>query len=129
MPVVRHPPAGKFSSTYVGFAENQTPLELRLLPQPLFRYETGNDPELIDGALFAFVQGTDPQSLLLLEARDDAKTARWYFAFARMASGAVTAHYQDREVFSVPKYDFQRNPTKPFLLLPMQIVEESEVSK
>jgi hypothetical protein len=116
--------AARFSSTHVGFTENQTPVELRLLPQPLYRYEPdAEDPALVDGALFAFVQGTDPQSLLILEARRHGAKAGWQFAFARMASGAVVARYQDRDVFSVPKYDFQRrDPRKPYYLLASQPV-------
>jgi hypothetical protein len=118
--------AARFSSTHVGFTENQTPVELRLLPQPLYRYEPDREtPDLVDGALFAFVQGTDPQSLLVLEARRDGEKLGWHFAFARMASGAVAARYQGREVFSVPKYDFQRrDPRKPYYLLASQPVPE-----
>ena len=44
--------------------------ELRLLSQPLYRYES-TDPDVLDGALFAFVTsaGTDPEALLVIEAR------------------------------------------------------------
>jgi len=117
--------AAKFSSTFTGFAQSPTPVELRLLPQPLFRYETADDPERFDGALFAFVQGTDPQGLLMLEARRDGAAPRWHYGFARMASGAVTARYGNREIFSVEKYDFSRDPRRPFLLLPRQPVPGS----
>ena len=41
-------------------------LELRLLATPLYRYRD-TSPEGSDGALFAFVQGTDPEVLLLVE--------------------------------------------------------------
>jgi len=114
--------AEKFSSTFLPVVanENDPPVELRLLPQPLLRYESP-DSEVIDGALFAFVQGTDPQSLLILEAfRKDQSPTAWRFAFARLASGAVAAKLDDRQVFSVPKYDFRRDPGQPFLLLPKQ---------
>jgi hypothetical protein len=46
-----------------------TPAELRLLPQPLYRYE---DPSVErDGSIFAFVwtEGTDPELLLRIESR------------------------------------------------------------
>jgi hypothetical protein len=103
-------------------------VELRLLPQPLFRYEPDREvPDLVDGALFAFVQGTDPQSLLILEARRDGTKVGWHFAFARLASGAVAARYHQREVFSVPKYDFQRrDPRMPYYLLANQPVPEND---
>lgn len=113
--------APKFSSTLVGFAEKQTPQELRLLPQPLYRYPTGDSRQILDGALFGFVQGTDPQSLLALEARSDGRAPRWHFAFVRMASGALTGRFENQEVYSVPKYNFQeRDPRSPYLLLAQQ---------
>ena len=44
---------------------------LRLLPKPLYRYERPDGPtSSSDGALFAFVLGTDPEVFLLLEAAD-----------------------------------------------------------
>jgi len=112
--------AAKFSSTFTGFAQSPTPVELRLLTQPLYRYEPGADSKLVDGALFAFAQGTDPQMLLALEARTDGTTPRWEFAFARMASGSVVGRYGQKEVYSVPKYDFSSDPRKTFLLLARQ---------
>jgi hypothetical protein len=117
--------APKFSSTFVGFTENQRSQELRLLPQPLYRYETGDSRQVLDGALFAFAQGTDPQSLLALEARADNGAPRWQFAFVRMASGALTGRYENQEVYSVPKYNFQeRDPRRPYLLLARQPAPE-----
>ena len=49
---------------------NKERWELRLLSQPLFRYEKP-EGDVIDGALFAFVTsaGTDPEVVLALEAR------------------------------------------------------------
>src|SRR5262245_24835692 len=114
--------AEKFSATFTGFAQSPTPVELRLLTQPLWRYEQDVDPERIDGAQFALAQGTDPQALVLLEARVSAAQRRWHYAVARMASGSITARYGEQEVFSVPKYDFKRDPRKSFFALPQQPV-------
>ena len=46
--------------------------DLRLLPTPLYRYPTARTG-VIDGALFALVTnaGTDPEVLVLIEARED----------------------------------------------------------
>ena len=38
--------------------------ELRLMPQPLYRYDADDEGGTFDGALFAFAQGTDPEILL-----------------------------------------------------------------
>jgi len=57
---------------------------LRLLTQPIYRYSGGGD-EWNDGALFAYVLGTDPEVLLLLESRRDAEgNFVWQSAAARM---------------------------------------------
>ena len=38
------------------------------MPQPLLRY-AAPDSGVIDGAVFAFAEATDPEALLILEAR------------------------------------------------------------
>jgi hypothetical protein len=73
---------------------------LRLLPQPLFRYPA-NEGEVTDGAVFAFARATDPDVVLLLEARRDGANTRWRYALARMHVGALRANYLDQEVWSV----------------------------
>jgi hypothetical protein len=114
--------AEKFSATYTDGPPGTKPVELRLLIRPLFRYETGDDPNCLDGAVFAFANGTAPPALLLLEARRGGERHKWHHAFARMASGAVSARYAEKEVFSVARYDFSKDPKQTFLWLPRQPV-------
>ncbi|HLQ44743.1 MAG TPA: hypothetical protein VK137_08450, partial [Planctomycetaceae bacterium] len=74
-------------------------LELRQLAQPVYRYEVEKDAaDLLDGALFVFVQGTDPDVWLLLEAVCPAgqPAARWQFAVARMNSIEITVEHNGR---------------------------------
>jgi hypothetical protein len=73
--------------------------ELRLLSQPIYRYAAPAEG-LVDGALFAFVQGTDPDLFLLLEARGGDRQLRWYFAATRMNSVGLTLRHHDRAVWS-----------------------------
>lgn len=79
--------------------------ELRLLPQPLYRYES-TDPEVVDGAVFAFVTsaGTDPEALLVLEARTPAGggAPAWHYAAARYTDMALRMRLKGAEVLSVP---------------------------
>jgi hypothetical protein len=49
--------------------------DLRLMAQPLYRYPE-DTPGVLDGAVFAFVMGTDPELFVLLEARTGAGTLR-----------------------------------------------------
>ncbi len=49
--------------------DNQDVTELRLLTQPIYRY-SAEKRDVLDGAIFAMVwKGTDPEVLLMLEAR------------------------------------------------------------
>ena len=76
--------------------------ELRLMPRALYRYEP-TDPELVDGALFCFAHGTDPELFLLVEARRKGGTAEYQFAFARFSDLELHAKHKGREVWDVPR--------------------------
>ncbi|HEY2252578.1 MAG TPA: hypothetical protein VGH74_16005, partial [Planctomycetaceae bacterium] len=76
--------------------------ELRLLTQPLYRYPASAG-ELLDGALFAIVMGTDPEVLLLLEARRSSDKFHWQSGLARMNDCAMTVKYKDQEVWHCEK--------------------------
>lgn len=73
--------------------------ELRLLPQPLLRYQ--GDDKKTDGALFSFSIGTDPEAILLLEASLDGSSPGWRYAFARYHFLDLRASYLGRDVWHV----------------------------
>ena len=50
--------------------------ELRLMPTPLLRYSSATN-KIIDGALFAFAQGTNPEALVLVEAVETVNGRAW----------------------------------------------------
>jgi len=80
---------------------NRKSEELRLLPRPIYRYKTERK-DLIDGALFAFVQGTDPEVVLVLEAdRRDGKS-EWRYALTRRTGMAVEADLDEKTIWSLP---------------------------
>jgi hypothetical protein len=70
---------------------------LRPLVKPLYRYEGK-----VDGALFALVQGTDPEAFVLLEARGAGNDAHWEYAATRFTDLELHVRYKDLEVFSGP---------------------------
>ena len=75
--------------------------ELRLLPTPLYRYPEAKSG-VIDGALFALTSsaGTDPEVLLLIEARQmDGKT-RWEYACGRFGVISMYVQHNGKEVWS-----------------------------
>jgi hypothetical protein len=75
--------------------------ELRLLPRPLYRYES-SDPDVIDGALFALVSsaGTDPELILVLEARKGQSGPQWLFGAARFSDMSLWLNHKSHEVWS-----------------------------
>jgi hypothetical protein len=74
-------------------------VELRLLPQPIYRYAAPKQGVLA-GGLFTLVHGTDPEIFVLIEARGkDAAGARWQYAPTRMTSSEVRLRHRDKEVF------------------------------
>jgi hypothetical protein len=76
--------------------------ELRMLNQPVYRYSSQH-PDVLDGAMFAFVEGTDPEAWLLLEARKKDGKANWQFALARMNNDELHGYYKEAEVWKVSK--------------------------
>jgi hypothetical protein len=92
--------------------------ELRLLAKPLYRYET-NRPDLPDGALFAFVQATDPEVLLVIEARSagGGSAPVWHYGFARMSMVNLRAQHKDRNVWSVNWASNYEDPNQPYVTL------------
>lgn len=74
---------------------------LRLLPQPIVRYQSP-DRGVIDGAIFALVwKGTDPEVLLLLEDRKGKTDPRWHYALARFNYRELWVKHRDKEIWRV----------------------------
>ncbi len=109
--------ARRFTSVLVGWGPgNEVNEQLRLLPQPLYRYQS-KDPDLLDGALFAFVEGTDPESLLLLKAVRMGESYQWQYAAARRTSGALETRYRNQRVWQVPSRGLTADPASPYVEL------------
>lgn len=86
--------------------ENSVERELRQLTQPVFRYPPPTaEGAYLDGAMFAFVEGTDPEVWLLLEAVANGDTASWQFGLARMNRDALEVRKQDQAVWRTPHLD------------------------
>jgi uncharacterized protein (TIGR03067 family) len=75
--------------------------DLRLLSTPLYRYPPAKTG-VVDGALFALVSdaGTDPEVLLLIEARQKNGKTRWEYACGRFGVSSMYVQHKDKEVWS-----------------------------
>jgi hypothetical protein len=91
--------------------------EMRLLPKPIYRYGS-NDSRVLEGGLFVFVQGTDPEVFLLVEARQSGNKWEWQYSLARMNSEHFVAKYQDREVWCVEIWPWSKvkNGREPYTI-------------
>jgi len=119
----------RFSATLTGWKSSESKREeLRLLPQQLYRYDIKaaetTHPELRDGAVFAFVQGTDPEMLLLLEAvAEGDRPPSWQYAFARATSGGLEAQLDGKLVWKVEQLLDDKSITNPQIVLRKVIPE------
>ncbi len=108
--------AEDFAATGAPGFFNQAELHLRLFPREVYRYES-QDRRILDGALFAFVDGTDPEVLLLLEAVRSGAGFQWQYALARRTESGLTVRYRDKPVWSVPNSPAARDPREPYMEL------------
>ena len=106
-------------------------LPLRALSQPIFRYETKEVSD--DGAIFAYVTGTDPEVLVAIESRQTEDGPQWVYGAARFTDLPITLKYKDKTVWEfdqastyVGGYEFkhlERHPLSP------NLEEEEEETK
>jgi hypothetical protein len=96
---------------FTGYMTHGDERPLRLLPQPLYQFGEGAQH---DGAIFAFAwaDGTDPELLLLLEARDTGSGLRWVYAPARFTKRALRLDHQGRAVWRAAEYNEQWRSTQ-----------------
>jgi len=116
--------AEQFSAVMVGWdPDDGHREELRLLPRPLFRYEP-KQGDVIDGAVFAFVTGTDPEALLLIEAVKEGDGMKWQYGFARRTTAGLEGRHRDKLVWTAERRPDARDPRKPVFSLSMPIPPE-----
>jgi hypothetical protein len=89
--------------------EDQTP---RLLPKPLYRYDAAQT-KTIDGALFAFVIGTDPELMLLIECDTVAAKSGWRFGVGRMNRDTVRLKRKSETVWEAESFR-EHKPSDPY---------------
>src|SRR5262245_3006347 len=89
---------------------------LRLLPRPIYRYEMEGanappeaDRDVSDGALFGFVEGTDIEIVLAVQARKTEKGRQWEYALARMSDFRLKVSREGKLVWEVGPTGFD-NP-------------------
>jgi hypothetical protein len=77
---------------------------LRLLTQPVYRY--AEEGKIVDGAVFIYAVGTDPECCVLVEAYRDDKGSRYRYAVAPMSIFKLEARYKDTPVWDIERRFF-----------------------
>ena len=72
---------------------------LRLLGQPIYRYESAGQG-VLDGAIFAIAEVTDPEVIVLVEAVQEGDSTGWRYALARMNNHELAVRLDDKVVKS-----------------------------
>lgn len=119
----------RFRAIMTGWKADSTDREeLRLLPKPLFRYEPKSGP-IIDGAVFAFVMGTDPEVLLQLEAVKTGEKVVWQYGFSRRTSGRLEGRLDGAVVWNADHFPVQNDPRRPNFTRGVPLPPEIEIGR
>jgi hypothetical protein len=84
---------------------NGEPYQLRLLPNPIDRYDDP-DASILDAAAFAFAYGTNPEALVLIEC--DAE--HWRFGVAHTSSAEVMVSIDNQQVLKLEELTTWEKP-------------------
>jgi len=87
--------------------------EFRMMSQPLHRYA---EEAAVDGAIFSFAQGTDPEAFLILESREEKGVGQWHFGFAAACAWELHGKLGEREVWLRPNAR-QRKPEDGYAII------------
>jgi hypothetical protein len=98
--------------------------ELRLLSKPIVRYSKA-EQGIIDGAVFVFARSTNPEMLLLLEARELEGKRQWMYSPARFTGRGAELRYENKPIWSHEQVEGARDPMNPFFQigLPLEDVQ------
>jgi hypothetical protein len=93
---------------------------LRLLPQPLHRFDKNiakQHPAVIDGAIFCYVwtRGTDPELLILIEARKTDAGTGWFYTPLRFTNRELWLNLNGKRVWEAPAADGKRTYAEPYI--------------
>jgi hypothetical protein len=107
------------------FYRGQVWNKLRLLTTPFARYGKPGSVAR-DGTLYCFAHGTDPEVLLMLEARPSQDGLEWQYSFAPMTGFAIKTFWKGQQIWSKPAEanGSARDPTNSFHIRRVSIGEE-----
>jgi hypothetical protein len=84
-------------------------IECRLLTQPIDRYQSAAE-KVVDGAIFAFANSTNPEIGLVFESDGE----RWLYGILRLTSAEASVTLDDRQVAAFDHFDARRHTDGPY---------------
>ena len=91
--------ARRFEIVQIG--HDDTVYKLRFMPQPIHRYDD-TSTGLIDGALFAYAWGTNPETIVVVECQRKQSQNTWRYGFLPTTVARVEAKLDGKNVWSRP---------------------------
>jgi hypothetical protein len=82
---------------------NKELIECRLMAQPIDRYQSEAD-KIVDGAIFALANGTNPEIGIVLETDGE----RWRYGVLRLTSAESFVTLDDKEVVAYEQFPYKR---------------------
>ncbi len=93
--------ARRYRFTSLWGEENRSEWELRLLSTPLHRCSNA-DAGIIDGAIFGYAQGTNPEAAVIIEAVTTNQQPVWEAYPVRLSGYSIKGWLDEELVFDVP---------------------------
>ncbi len=87
--------------------------QLRRLPKPVYQFQS-KDPNVLDGAIFAFVEGTDPEALVTIQAEKQKDAFVYRYALIRRNSDDMSAKLDGVVVWHVPAIEAWKRNDLPY---------------
>jgi hypothetical protein len=101
--------------------------ELRQLAQPVYQYASP-EQQVLGGVLFAFVEVTDPEAWLAIEAVTESDETKWQYGLARMNSDALTVRRGESTVQDWSKIEqpwkYKQAPYTTFGFDPKSVIKK-----
>jgi hypothetical protein len=88
---------------------NNESIECRLLAQPIDRYESARD-KIVDGAIFAFANGTNPEIGIVFESDGQ----RWLYGILRLTAAESSVTLDGQEVAAYDRFNARGRKDGPY---------------
>src|SRR5205823_481570 len=88
---------------------NNESIECRLLTQPIDRYQSASE-KIVDGAIFAFANGTNPELGVVFESDGE----RWRYGTLRLTAAEASVTLDGRQVTFYEKFNARGRRDGPY---------------